>query len=107
MELNLSQGSFRIDIADLDQRIVHAFHEYAPNAATCSGNVDTTGTAPIVAGSGTGTYSGISGSFNLSVAISEVGATSQCNSTANDQLATVPFLAQAIIITGSGTVALP
>ena len=107
LELDLSHGTFRVDIADLDQHIVDAFQNYRPNSATCSGNVDTTGTAPIVSDSGTGSYSGIEGSFDLSVAISEVGATSQCNSTAQDQLATVPFLAQAIIVTGSGTITMP
>ena len=107
LELNLSHGTFRLDIADLDQHIVDAFRDYRPDPATCSGNVDTTGVAPIVADSGAGSYSGIEGSFDLSVAISEVGATSQCNSTAQDQLATVPFDAQAIIVTGSGTITMP
>jgi hypothetical protein len=107
LELSLSHGTFRLDIAALDQHIVDAFRDYRPNPDTCSGNVDTTGTAPIVADSGTGSYGGIQGSFDLAVAISEVGAISQCNSTAQDQLATVPFLSQAIIITGAGTVTLP
>ena len=58
-----------------------------------------TGTTPIVAGSGTGAYRGISGTFTMTVTIDEIVAKSKCNPSGE-------FLAQAIVMTGSGTVSL-
>lgn len=51
IDLNLTQGKFRISIAD---------------------------TAPIEAGSGTGAYQGISGHFDLTVNVNEVDVKDHC-----------------------------
>jgi hypothetical protein len=53
--------------------------------------------APIVAGSGTGAYRGISGTFNLTATIDEIDVKSACTATGK-------FRAQVILIIGSGTV---
>jgi hypothetical protein len=52
---------------------------------------------PVVAGSGTGAYRGISGSFTVTVTIDEVDVKPVCNGTG-------AFLAQVILIAGPGTV---
>lgn len=52
---------------------------------------------PVVAGSGTGSYRGISGSFALTVTIDEVDVKPVCNGTSK-------FLSQVILLAGSGTV---
>ena len=57
-----------------------------------------TGAAPVVAGSGTGAYKGISGNFTLTITVSEVDAR-PCPQPWSSGL-----LAQAIFMTGSGTV---
>ncbi|HSX07522.1 MAG TPA: hypothetical protein VLG11_01375 [Candidatus Saccharimonadales bacterium] len=93
--LALSQGSFRLDVSGLDKNIVDAFTKFQSNPTTCSGHITATGTAPIVAGSGTGAYQGISGSFNLSVLVDEIDTA--CGA---DQA----YLAQAFILNGDGNV---
>src|SRR5438034_7726790 len=72
LNLALTHGSFRLSIAGLDKRIVSAFSHFPANTSTCSGTVTESGTTPIVAGSGTGAYSGISGSFKMTATIAEV-----------------------------------
>ncbi|GAA3846224.1 hypothetical protein GCM10022403_092500 [Streptomyces coacervatus] len=99
LDLALVHGSFRVRIADLDKKIVSAFSHFPSNTSTCSGSVIVTGAAPIIAGSGTGSYRRISGSFNLTVTIDEVVAKSKCDASA-------PFLDQAVVISGSGSVSL-
>lgn len=93
--LALSQGSFRLDVSGLDKNIVEAFTKFQANPTTCSGHIAATGSAPIVAGSGTGVYQGISGSFDLSVLVDEIDTA--CG-------ADHAYLAQAFITTGDGTV---
>jgi hypothetical protein len=51
-----------------------------------------------VAGSGTGSCKGLSGTFTLTVTLDEVDRPTSCSETS-------PYLAQTIVITGSGTVA--
>jgi hypothetical protein len=99
LDLSLAGGSFRISIADLDKKIVSAFSHFPSNSSTCSGSVIVRGAAPIVAGSGTGSYRGISGTFDLTVTIDEVVAKSKCDASA-------AFLSQAVVISGSGSVSL-
>jgi hypothetical protein len=55
-----------------------------------------TAATPIVAGSGTGSYRGISGSITMTITIGEVDKTHTNG----------PFLAQLIFLTGSGRVSL-
>ena len=97
LNLMLTQGSFRLNIGDLGKKFVSALSQFPPNAVTCSGTVTVTGPTPIVAGSGTGSYKGISGNFNLTITLDEVYSKANCT-------ASGAFLAQAIVITGSGTV---
>jgi hypothetical protein len=97
LNLMLAQGSFRLDIADLDKKIVGAFGHFPMDPGTCSGSVTVTGAVPIVAGSGTGAYQGISGTFTLTVTIAEDFPAARCDVTA-------PPLAEAIVMSGAGTV---
>lgn len=96
-ELTLSHGTFRISIKDLDTKLVAAFARLQPDPRTCSGHVSVTALAPIVPGSGTGSYSGISGAITLSATVDEVFQT--CSTSA-------AYLAQAVVVTGIGTVAI-
>ncbi len=100
LELRLTQGSFRLEIARLDQAIAHAYAHWPSNQQTCSGSITVTAATPIVAGSGTGMYRGIGGTLTASATIDEVDVKPECNGTS-------PFRAQVILITGSGTVTQP
>jgi hypothetical protein len=98
LELNLSHGSFRLSIAKLDAAFVRAVIHWPYDAATCSIQGAVTGTAPIVAGSGTGAYRGITGGFTLTISLDEVyvkGPT--CSET-------TAFRSQFILIAGTGSV---
>jgi hypothetical protein len=96
IRLELTRGSFRISIAALDRKLVSAFGHSAYFASTCSGHVKVTAAAPIVAGSGTGSYRGISGSFDLTATVDEIDK-EPCG-------APSAFVTQVIDIAGSGTV---
>jgi hypothetical protein len=100
LQLKLSEGSFRINVADFDKKLVEAFGHAQFNPSTGSGHVSVTGATPIVTGSGTGSYKGISGSFVLAVTIDEIV----------QKPATTPsgaIRAQVNIMAGSGVVSLP
>jgi hypothetical protein len=104
--LALVQGSFTISVVGLDKKIEGAFNNLRLNHSTCSGYATVTGSTPIVAGSGTGAYAGIRGGFVLTLSIALVGPRygsgkheGQCN-TANS----ASPVAQAMLVTGSGTV---
>lgn len=98
LRLDLGHGSFRLDIAALDQAFVAVMRTQFPtNTSTCSGSVSASHTVPIVAGSGTGTYQGVSGQFDLTIKLDEVDSTgSSCQGAA--------LLSQMLITTGSGHV---
>jgi hypothetical protein len=96
--LALTQGSFRIVIGPLHSKLVQAFTHFKPNPRTCSGHLAVTGTAPVAAGSGTGAYKGIRGSFRLTIAVNEVDGQSSCHNGPS------VLLAQTIFFSGSGTV---
>ena len=57
-----------------------------------------TGAAPVVTGSGTGSYKGIHGDFTLTISVNEVDGQSSCHNGAS------VLLAQALFIAGSGTI---
>ena len=101
-DLALTQGSFRIVIGPLHAKFVNALSHASYNLKTCSGHAAVTGAAPVVAGSGTGAYKGISGNFTLTITGSEVDAKPGCQPFSSSAL-----LAQSIVISGSGTVSLP
>jgi hypothetical protein len=97
MELHLTHGSFRLSIASLDTKILAAYRHWPSNVSTCSGSISLTAVVPIVAGSGTGSYQGISGSFTVTGTIDEVDVKPACDGTSK-------FLSQVILLAGSGTV---
>ena len=100
LELKLTHGTFRLDIASIDKAFVAAMASRFPtDPATCSGNFAVTQQVPVVTGSGTGSYKGADGSFTLTIALDEVDKPTPgqpCNGTQ-------AFLSQAIVITGPGT----
>ena len=97
MELRLTHGSFRLSITALDKKFVKAAAHEPVYPRTCSDLVSVTGTTPIVAGSGTGAYRGIRGSFPVTLTLNEVEAR-PCHSSPG------AFRAQLITVTGSGTI---
>ena len=100
LKLALAHGSFRISIAELHTMFADAFTgQFPTDTGTCSGSVTVSAAAPIVAGSGTGAYAHVSGSFNLTLTVDEVDQLPTCDGTG-------AFLAQTILFTGSGAVAL-
>ncbi|HKT06093.1 MAG TPA: hypothetical protein VJT31_41835 [Rugosimonospora sp.] len=98
LNLVLTHGSFRLDIAELDKKFVAVLAHLVANTRTCSGEASVSGPVPVVAGSGTGSYKGIRGTFNLTITLDEVYRRSACSESGD-------YLAQAIVTTGSGTVA--
>ena len=97
LSLRLTRGSFLLDGAILDQRVVTAFRRWRGNPATCSGSATVTAQVPVVAGSGTGAYRRVSGRFTLTATVDEIDVKSGCTATGT-------FLAQVIVITGAGTI---
>lgn len=96
LRLGLTNGSFRLDIASLDKKIVNMTSRW-PSTPTCSFHLRVTAPAPVVAGSGTGSYRRVSGSINMTVTIDEVDAKPCPGGTSK-------FLSQLIVFAGSGTV---
>jgi hypothetical protein len=102
LKLEMTRGSFRLDIAVIESELVKSAGSGFPtNQATCSGLLDITAASPIVSGSGTGAYRGIHGTFHLTVSINEVESWPVCPKTD-----TSPYLSQTAFITGSGLVSL-
>ena len=97
MELRLAHGSFRLSIAALDKAFVKATSHEPIYPKTCTDLISVTATTPIVAGSGTGAYRGIRGSFPVTITLNEVEA-SPC------QPSPGAFHAQLITLAVSGTV---
>jgi hypothetical protein len=97
MVLRLTHGSFRLSIAALDKAFVKATSHEPIYPKTCSDLLSVTSTTPIVPGSGTGAYRGISGSFPVTVTLNEVEQ-KPCQPSPGG------FAAQLITVAGSGTV---
>jgi len=98
LELALSHGSFQLEIAGLEQSLVSGADQLPTDLNTCSGSFVVHATTPIVPGSGTGAYKGISGSFNLTVTVNEVDSWPKCPTTGQT------LIAQTVYSTGSGLV---
>jgi hypothetical protein len=98
MKLNLTRGSLRLSISALDKKFVSATSHEPIYPATCSDFLSVRAAAPIVAGSGTGAYRGISGSFSVTATLHEVQVKpcQHANATAW----------QAVVLSGPGTVSL-
>jgi hypothetical protein len=104
--VDLVQGSFRLSVVGLGKKIGIAYSKFQPNPRTCSGYVSATASLPIVAGSGAGAYTGITGGFVLTYSSALVGPKygsgkhkGQCNNSNNAEP-----VAQTVLVTGSGTV---
>ena len=97
LDLRLTHGSFRLSIAALDKAFVKAGSHAPIYPKTCTDLISVTGTTPIVAGSGTGAYRGITGSFPVTLTLNEVEA-KPC------QPSPGAFRAQLITVAGSGTI---
>jgi hypothetical protein len=96
LSLGLRNGSFRLDIASLDKKIVSVTSHW-PSTPTCSFHLRVAAPTTVVAGSGTGSYRGVSGSINMTVTIDEVDVKPCPGGTSR-------FLSQLIVFVGSGTV---
>jgi len=96
LRLELRNGSFRLNIAGLDKKIVSATSHW-PSTPTCSFHLSLRAATPVVAGSGTGSYRGISGTLNMTIMIDEVDIKPCPGGTSR-------FLTQLIVMAGSGTV---
>ena len=95
MEFELHHGTFRLYIDGDSERVPGSD---IPRAAVNARHADyfqVTATVPVVAGSGTGAYRGISGDFSLTLTGNEDQKTPPCGS---------GFASQVILLTGSGTV---
>lgn len=103
LQLNLSRGAFRLSIAKIESELARALGRWRYDQATCSVHVKVTGRVPVVAGSGTGAYRGIAGTFTLTITINEVDERQPaCNGhAAGGQPA---FLSQIIVVAGTGSV---
>jgi len=95
MELELRHGSFRLYIDGIASKFRAQTANEPVYHATCSDYLSVAGTMPVVEGSGTGAYRGIRGDFSATLSGYEDERTSPCGG---------GFLAQLLVLTGSGTV---
>jgi hypothetical protein len=96
MELDLSRGTFRLDIAQLEKQFFAVVMRHYPSyPATCSVFDSVTVPVPVVADSGTGAYQGITGTFTITVTGQE-DLYRPCNSPTKRW--------EVILLTGRGTV---
>jgi hypothetical protein len=95
MELKLRHGTLRLYIDGIASKFRAQTAHEPLYPASCSDYFDVSATVPVVAGSGTGAYRGISGSFSLTLSDYEDEKTPPCGP---------PFLAQILTLSGSGIV---
>ena len=96
VELKLAHGSFKLSITVLDKRFVAVTRHEPIYPRTCSDHMTATAVTPIVPGSGTGAYRGISGRFDVTITADEVEK-KPCQPAA-------AFQWQALVLSGPGTV---
>ncbi len=95
MELELRHGTFRLNIDPIANKFRAKTSHEPVFPRTCSDYFEVTAPVPIVAGSGTGSYRGISGNFSLSLMGNEDQVSPPCSNA---------FARQILLLTGSGTV---
>jgi hypothetical protein len=95
MELELRHGTFRLYIDGIASKFRAKTAHEPTYGATCSDYFQVTARVPVVAGSGTGAYRGISGSFTLTLTGNEDQETPPC---------APGFVSQILMLIGSGTV---
>jgi hypothetical protein len=96
LELKLTRGMFRLNIADIDTKFIEGTSHEPVFPRTCSTYVSVSDTVPIVPGSGTGTYQGIAGTFAMTLTLNEVH-NSPCTTS-------LSILRQVIVLTGAGRI---
>ena len=96
LELKLTRGTFRLNIADIDTKFVEGTSHEPVFPRTCSTYVSVSDAVPIVPGSGTGTYQGIAGTFAMTLTLNEVH-NSPCTTS-------VSILRQVIVLSGAGKI---
>ena len=96
MELKLTHGSFKLSIAAFDKKFVQISKHEPIYPGTCSDVFRLTTDLPVVAGSGTGAYRGITGGFTVTLTGDEVQAR-PCGAGS--------FAWQVLVLAGSGHVA--
>ncbi|HJP76016.1 MAG TPA: hypothetical protein VJ914_17235 [Pseudonocardiaceae bacterium] len=102
LNLVLSQGSFKLDIAAITKAFLTEAGTvpFQHGPTSCSGYMTASGTAPIIPGSGTGAYQGVSGTFHLTMTATEVDAP-----TTNDRCdVTGAMLGQVIVTEGTANI---
>jgi hypothetical protein len=96
LELNLTRGSFKLSLTELDKRFIAVTSHEPIYPGTCSDYMTASAPMAIVPGSGTGAYRGISGRFTVTITGDEVER-SPCPTAR-------PFRWQALVLRGPGTV---
>ena len=99
LELKLTRGTFRLNIADIDTKFVEGTSHEPVFPRTCSTYVSVSDAVPIVPGSGTGAYRGIGGTFAMTLTLNEVHD-SPCT-------ASLSILRQVIVLSGAGNITRP
>jgi hypothetical protein len=95
--LHLSRGWFTLQLAELNGRFVAKLGSLSINQSSCSAFAQESGTAPIVSGTGTGSYAHLTGAFALTVTLDEVFHPGGCGEQNS-------YASQEIITSGWGTV---
>jgi hypothetical protein len=96
LELKLTHGTFRLNIADLDAKFVQGTSHEPVFPRTCSTYVSVSDPVPIVPGSTPGAYRGIAGTFAMSLTLNEVHG-SPCTTS-------LSILRQVIVLSGAGKI---
>ena len=96
LELKLTHGSFKLSLTELDKKFVAVASHEPIYPRTCSDYMTASAPMPIVPGSGTGAYRGISGRFAVTITADEVER-SPCPEA-------MAFRWQALVLRGPGTV---
>jgi hypothetical protein len=96
-DLDLSHGSLTLQFADLETRFLDVLRGLSVNQSTCSAFAQVSGVAPIVSGTGTGSYANLTGTFSLTLTLDEVFHPGACSEQS-------PFAAQKIVTSGWGTI---
>jgi hypothetical protein len=96
LELKLTHGSFKLSLTELDKKFVAVTSHEPIYPRTCSDYMTASAPMPIVPGSGTGAYRGISGRFAVTITADEVEK-KPCQPVG-------AFLWQALVLRGPGRV---
>jgi hypothetical protein len=96
LELKLTHGTFRLNIADIDTKFTEGTSHEPVFPRTCSTYVTVGDAVPIVPGSGTGAYRGIAGTFAMTLTLNEVH-NRPCTTS-------LTILRQVIVLSGAGKI---